>query len=165
MGLHKEISMTIVRYKIDDDFVVTQSFEWDGKKFSIGQKGTIKHIPYEETDDSGMDLRYYIEWDHEDRGFHDCGGYCPLYHGWCIAVNTLDDNSRLIYESKAVNPLPEDPRLRGIALKIVQLESKFKRYQDLKKSGQLHLLDEDNYEEEEDSYEDYDSNDYETVRG
>lgn len=134
MGLHKEISMTTVRYKINDDFVVTQSFEWDGKKFIIGQKGTIKHIPYEEIDDSGMDLRYYVEWDHENRGFHDCGGYCHLHHGWCIASNTLDSNSRLMYESKAVNPLPEDPRLRGIALKIIQLEKKFKRKQDAKRS-------------------------------
>lgn len=133
MGLDKEISMTIVRYKIDDEFVVTHSFKWDDMNFRIGQKGTIKHIS-EENDDLGMSLRYFIEWEHEDRRFHDCGGYCPLHHGWCIDITRLEGNSKLIYESKAVNPLPDDPRLRGIALKIIQLERKFKKAQDAKRS-------------------------------
>lgn len=133
MGLDKEISMTIVRYKIDDEFVVTQSFKWDDMDFRIGQKGTIKHIS-EKDDDLGMNPRYFIEWDHEDLRFHDCGGYCLLHHGWCIDITRLEDNSKLIYESKAVNPLPDDPRLRGIALKIIQLERKFKKAQEAKRS-------------------------------
>ena len=133
MGLDKGISMTTARYKIDDEFVVTQSFKWDGMNFRIGQKGTIKHIS-EEDDVLGMHSRYFIKWDHEDQRLHDCDGYCPLYHGWCIDINMLDGNSKLIYESKAVNPLPDDPRLRGIALKIIQLERKFKKAQDAKRS-------------------------------
>ena len=134
MGLVKEIFMTTTQYKIDDEFVVTNSFEWDGMKFKIGQTGTIKHFSIENGDFYENDPRYFVAWDHEDQRLHDCGGFCPLYHGWCIESNKLLYNSRLVYESKATNPLPDDPRLRGIALKIIQLERKFKKSQDAKRS-------------------------------
>lgn len=145
-------------YNIGDTIVVDKIFECDGVNFYSGDRGTIIELE---------DYYVAISWDNKhDPEFHDYNGLHSTSTCWCILAHVLKKKAHVEFLKEANgNPLPEDPRLRGIALKIVQLESKFKRYQELKKSGQLHLLDEDNYEEEEEYYEDYDSNDYETVRG
>ena len=147
-------------YNIGDTIVVDEEFEYDGVDFYAGDQGTI----------IGIEQNFIgISWINRKEGsFHDFNGLHSTNTCWCIAERILKKKAHVeVLKEANGNPLPEDPRLRGIALKIVQLESKFKRYQELKKSGQLHLLDEDNYEEEEEEeyYEDYDSNDYETVRG
>ena len=42
MGLVKEIFMTTTQYEIDDEFIVTNSFEWDGMKFKIGKRKFVE---------------------------------------------------------------------------------------------------------------------------
>lgn len=147
-------------YNIGDTIIIDEEFEYDSVDFYIGNQGTVV----------GIEQNFIaISWTNKNNSsFHDFNGTSLVNTCWCIPAHVLKKKAHVEFLKEVNgNPLPEDPRLRGIALKIVQLESKFKRYQDLKKSGQLHLLDEDNYEEEvtEEYYEDYDSNDYETVRG
>jgi hypothetical protein len=147
-------------YNIGDTIIIDEEFEYDSVDFYIGNQGTVV----------GIEQNFIaISWTNKNNpSFHDFNGTSLVNNCWCIPASVLKKKAHVEFLKEANgNPLPEDPRLRGIALKIVQLESKFKRYQELKKSGQLHLLDEDNYEEEEEEEydEDYDSNDYETVRG
>ena len=131
MGLHKEISMTMVRYDIGDEIKVVKGFNYDNSIFRKGDIGTIVHLEYNEEQDYSQ---YFIQWTHTQKNFHDCAGYCPMGFGWCVSSEVLDINTQPLKELISKNPLPEDPRLRGIALKIIQLEKKFKRKQDAKRS-------------------------------
>ncbi len=155
MDTLKETYMTTQNFSIGDFFTVLTPFSCDGKVFSTGKQGTILHIEHDDWDGSN---RYFIEWTHTENGFHDCAQRCQSGYGWAIPTEKVDWNCISESETATKNPLPENPRLRSIALKIIQLDTKFKRYQELKKSEQLHLLNEDDEVEE-----DYD--DYETVRG
>lgn len=162
-------------YNIGDIIVVTETFKHDGCTFKVGDRGKV-------IDNGFASYQHYlgIEWldGKTYRYFHSCDGNCSKHSGYNIDTRLLELNTSLeaVDTSVVPNPLPTDPRLRGIALKIIQLDCKFKRYQELKKSGQLHLLNEDDDEEEEDEWEeDYDVEEeyaeymgddaYETVRG
>ena len=131
MGLHKEISMTMVRYDIGDEIKVVKGFDYDNSIFRKGDIGTIVHLEYDEEQDYSQ---YFIQWTHTQKNFHDCAGYCPMGFGWCVSSEVLDSNTQPLEELISKNPLPDNPRLRGIALKIIQLEKKFKRKQDAKRS-------------------------------
>lgn len=161
-------------YNLGDIIVVTENFKHDGCTFKLGDRGKVV--------DNVIFPHYLgIEWldGKTNKHFHSCGGNCSEHSGYNVDIRLLELNTSLeaVDPSVVPNPLPTDPRLRGIALKIIQLDSKFKRYQELKKSGQLHLLNnEDDNEEDEDEWEeDYDveeeheeymgDGDYETVRG
>ena len=116
---------TNCKYNIGDEFKVVSRFTQDGKHFNVGHSGTIVgSYSY------GM---YDIQWNHTNRGFHNCGGRCKSGTGWCVPQIIIDLDTELI-ELELKNPLPEDPRLRGIALKIIQLENKFKKQQEAKRS-------------------------------
>lgn len=163
-------------YNLGDIIIVTETFKHDGCIFNIGDKGQVVDL---------YNKRHYIgiHWldGKKYKEFHSCGGTCPDKSGYNIDLEFLEGYTALDMGEDGVkgNPLPTDPRLRGIALKIIQLDIKFKRYQELKKSGQLYLLnedDDDDDEEDEDEWEeDYDledehieyrgDGDYETVRG
>ena len=159
-------------YSIGDIIEVLTRFKYDGVTFNVGDKGKVVN-----TNRHPSDLG--IEWVNKTHNnLHDCGGDCLLGKGYNIDKRLLKSHTILstLDEQPQGNPLPTDPRLRGIALKIIQLDTKFKRYQELKKSGQLHLLREDDDEEDEDEWEEnYDveeeheeymgDGDYETVRG
>lgn len=149
MDFLKGTFMTTPNFSIGDFFTVLTPFSYDGKDFSPDKQGRILYIEHDVWDGS---TRYYIEWTHTENGFHTCEGRCQSGYGWCIPTEKVDRNCISKSETATKNPLPEDPRLRGIALKIIQLETKFKRYQELKKSKQL--------EPKKDEYDDY-----ETVRG
>jgi len=122
--------MTMARYSVGNEFKVIKMFNWDNKFFSVGHTGTIVKIKHD-----GVSNLYYIKWNHTNKGFHNCSGYCEDGYGWCVSSRMIDNYTQPI-ELKLIskNPLPEDPRLRGIALKIIQLEKKFKRNQDAKRS-------------------------------
>lgn len=124
--------MTMALYNIGDEFEVISSFKFEGKSFATSRKGIVKEII---DDDWTKEIRYYTQWDFKDPGFHDCGGHCTYGYGWCVDSIVLERHTQLILDtSSSANPLPEDPRLRGIALKIIQLEKKFKRKQEAKRS-------------------------------
>lgn len=104
-----------------DKIVVTDDFEYDGATFLAGMTGTVLKFH----SDRGISGIVSIEWDHEDKqNFHSCGGICLTSRGYNLDV----------YEAKLgpigtdvkANPLPDDPRLRGIAIKIKQMEQRFK---------------------------------------
>lgn len=145
-------------YNIGDTIVVDKIFEYDGIDFFAGDRGTIIEID-----------RFFIaiSWENKhDPEFHDYNGHHSTSTCWCIPDHVLKKKAHVeVLKEANGNPLPEDPRLRGIALKIIQLDNKFKRYQELKKSGQLHLLDKDRVEEEDGYDEVISLADYETVRG
>jgi hypothetical protein len=110
-----------MEYNKGDKVVVTDDFEYDGASFIAGMTGTI--IKFHS--DRGVWGVVSILWDHEDKqNFHTCGGLCPSNRGYNLDV----------YEAKLgpitldikANPLPDDPRLRGIAIKIKQMETRFK---------------------------------------
>lgn len=164
MVLLKETCMTTPLYNIGDIIIVQETFKHDACTFYVGNRGKVV--------DNVIFPHYLgIEWldGKTNRRFHSCGGNCSEHSGYNVDIRLLKLYTSLepVDTSVVPNPLPTDPRLRGIALKIIQLDTKFKRYQELKKSGQLHLLTEDDEEEEEEDEweEDYDTEDYETVRG
>lgn len=160
-------------YNLGDIIVVTEKFKHDACTFYVGDRGKVVDI--------AIASHYLgIEWldGKISSNFHSCAGTCSKHSGYNVDIRLLELYTSLeaVDTSVVLNPLPTDPRLRGIALKIIQLDDKFKRYQELKKSGQLHLLNEDDDEEDEDEWEeDYDveeeheeymgDGDYETVRG
>jgi hypothetical protein len=114
----------MLEFNKGERLVVTEDFEYDGTSFIAGMTGTIlKFHP-----DRGYAGIVSVEWDHEDKqNFHTCGGLCPSSRGYNLDA----------YEAKLgpitldikANPLPDDPRLRGIAIKIKQMETRFKQRQ------------------------------------
>lgn len=107
-----------------DKIVVTEDFEYDNAAFLAGMTGTVLKFH----SDRGVSGIVSIEWDHEDKqNFHSCGGLCLNSRGY-----TLD-----VYEARLgpigtdvkANPLPDDPRLRSICIKIKQMETRFKNRQ------------------------------------
>jgi hypothetical protein len=114
----------MLEFNKGERLVVTEDFEYDSASFIAGMTGTIiKFHP-----DRGYAGIVSILWDHEDKqNFHTCGGLCPSSRGYNLDA----------YEAKLgpitldikANPLPDDPRLRGIAIKIKQMETRFKQRQ------------------------------------
>ena len=107
-----------------DKVVVTEDFEFDNATFLAGMTGTVLKFH----SDRGVGGMCSIEWDHEDKQhFHSCGGLSATSRGYNVDL----------YEAKLgplgidvkANPLPDDPRLRGIAIKIKQMETRFKNRQ------------------------------------
>lgn len=114
-----------------DKIVVTDGFDWDGTTFLPGMTGTV--LKMHNRNDRQI---VSIEWDHDDRAnFHSCGGLCPSYRGYNLDVEKA--NLALASEINMGNPLPDDPRLRGICIKIKQMETRFKLRQERKKSQEV----------------------------
>jgi hypothetical protein len=107
-----------------DKIVVTDDFEYDGATFLAGMTGTVLKF----RSDRGVGGVVSIEWDHEDkRNFHSCGGLCLTHKGYNLDV--FEARLGPIGTDVKANPLPDDPRLRGIAIKIKQMETRFKNRQ------------------------------------
>jgi hypothetical protein len=113
-----------MKYIKGERLIVTEDFEYDGTSFIAGMTGTVLKFHM----DRGVEGIISIEWDHEDKqNFHTCGGICLTSRGYNLDA----------YEAKLgplgidvkANPLPDDPRLRGIAIKIKQMETRFKNKQ------------------------------------
>jgi hypothetical protein len=114
----------MLEFNKGERLVVTEDFEYDGTSFLAGMTGTVLKFHA----DRGYAGIVSIEWDHEDKqNFHTCGGLCLSSRGYNLDA----------YEAKLgpitldikTNPLPDDPRLRGIAIKIKQMETRFKQRQ------------------------------------
>jgi hypothetical protein len=114
----------MLEFNKGERLVVTEDFEYDGTSFIAGMTGTIlKFHP-----DRGYAGIVSIEWDHEDKqNFHSCGGICLSSRGYNLDVH--DAKLGPITLDIKANPLPDDPRLRGIAIKIKQMETRFKQRQ------------------------------------
>jgi len=104
-----------------DKIVVTENFDWDSASFLVGMTGTVLKVH------NRNDIKIVsIEWDHEDRqNFHSCGGLCLSYRGYNLNAETCS-LALASDEADMGNPLPDDPRLRGICIKIKQMEHRFK---------------------------------------
>jgi hypothetical protein len=116
-----------------DKIVVTENFDWDNASFMIGMTGTV--LKMHERGDRKI---VSIEWDHEDKqNFHSCGGLCLSYRGYNLDAER--SGIALASEAEMGNPLPDDPRLRGICIKIKQMEARFKlkQLQKLKEKGEV----------------------------
>jgi hypothetical protein len=104
-----------------DKIVVTDDFDYDSATFLTGMTGTVLKFH----SDRGIGGMISIEWDHEDKqNFHSCGGLCLNHRGYNLDVH--DAKLGPITLDIKANPLPDDPRLRGIAIKIKQMETRFK---------------------------------------
>ena len=119
-------------FTIGDKIIVTNDFEFDEVKFKVGQTGTIVNIIEEEDRYGGGTIS--IQWDFGNRRFHSCQGHCPGGTGYNVTIN---DAKIALAQPSTGNPLPADPRLRGIALKIIQMETRFKLKQEAKKSQEV----------------------------
>jgi hypothetical protein len=110
-----------MKYIKGERVIVTEDFEYDSATFLTGMTGTIlKYHP-----DRGIGGMCSIEWDHEDKqNFHSCGGLCPSSRGYNLDLHEAKLGP--ITADVKANPLPDDPRLRGIAIKIKQMETRFK---------------------------------------
>jgi hypothetical protein len=107
-----------------DKIVVTDDFEYDGATFLAGMTGTVLKFH----SDRGVGGVVSIEWDHEDKqNFHSCGGLCLTHRGYNL--DAYEARLGPIGTDVKANPLPDDPRLRGIAIKIKQMETRFKNRQ------------------------------------
>ena len=107
-----------------DKIVVTDDFEYDGATFLTGMTGTVLKFH----SDRGVGGIVSIEWDHEDKqNFHSCGGLCLTHRGYNL--DAYEARLGPIGTDVKANPLPDDPRLRGIAIKIKQMETRFKNRQ------------------------------------
>lgn len=107
-----------------DKVVVTDDFEYDGATFLAGMTGTVLKFH----SDRGVGGLVSIEWDHEDKqNFHTCGGLCVDHRGYNLDL--YDAKLGPLGVDVKANPLPDDPRLRGIAIKIKQMETRFKNRQ------------------------------------
>lgn len=116
-----------------DKIVVTENFDWDSASFLVGMTGTVLKVH----DRNGIKI-VSIEWDHEDRqNFHSCGGLSLSRRGYNLNAETC--SIALASEAAMGNPLPDDPRLRGICIKIKQMEHRFKlkQLQKLKEKGEV----------------------------
>lgn len=107
-----------------DKIVVTDDFEYDGATFLAGMTGTVLKFH----SDRGVGGIVSIEWDQEDKqNFHSCGGLSLSHRGYNL--DAFAARIGLIGTETIGNPLPDDPRLRGIAIKIKQMETRFKNRQ------------------------------------
>lgn len=123
-----------MEYKQGDKIVVTDDFEYDGANFLAGMTGTVLKFH----SDKGVGGVVSIEWDHEDRlNFHSCCGLSLTNQGFNLEAHKAKLGP--IGTDVKVNPLPDDPRLRGIAIKIKQMETRFKnrQLQKLKEKGEV----------------------------
>ena len=114
--------------------VVTDDFEYDNVTFLAGMTGTVLKFH----SDRGVGGIVSIEWDHEDKqNFHSCGGLCVTHRGYNL--DAFEARLGPIGVDIKANPLPDDPRLRGIAIKIKQMEARFKlkQLQTLKEKGEV----------------------------
>lgn len=119
-------------FTIGDKIVVTEDFRFDEVKFKEGQTGTIVDISIGDDRYEGGTLS--IQWDFPNGSFHSCNGNCPNKSGYNVTVNRA---KIMLAQPSTGNPLPADPRLRGIALKIIQMETRFKRKQEAKKAQEI----------------------------
>jgi hypothetical protein len=111
----------MLEFNKGERLIVTEDFDYDGASFIAGMTGTIlKYHP-----DRGYAGIVSVEWDHDDKqNLHSCGGLCPSNRGYNLDVH--DAKLGPISLDIKANPLPDDPRLRGIAIKIKQMETRFK---------------------------------------
>jgi hypothetical protein len=115
-----------------DKVVVTDDFEYDNVTFLAGMTGTVLKFH----SDRGVGGVVSIEWDHEDKqNFHSCGGLCLTHRGYNL--DAFEARLGPIGTDVKANPLPDDPRLRGIAIKIKQMETRFKRRQEAKRTQEV----------------------------
>jgi hypothetical protein len=113
-----------MEYNKGDKIVVTDDFDYDSATFLTGMTGTVLKFH----SDRGIGGMISIEWDHEDRqNFHSCGGLSLSYRGYNLDLHEAKLGP--IGVAIDANPLPDDPRLRGIAIKIKQMETRFKQRQ------------------------------------
>ena len=107
-----------------DKVVVTADFEYDNATFLAGMTGTV--LKFHSV--RGVGGVVSIEWDHEDKqNFHSCGGLCLTHRGYNL--DAYEARLGPIGTDVKANPLPDDPRLRGICIKIKQMEARFKNRQ------------------------------------
>jgi hypothetical protein len=107
-----------------EKIIVTEDFDYDGASFIAGMTGTVLKFHM----DRGVEGIVSVEWDHDDKqNFHSCGGLCLTHRGYNLDVH--DAKLGPISLDIKANPLPTDPRLRGIAIKIKQMETRFKQRQ------------------------------------
>jgi hypothetical protein len=119
-------------FTIGDKIVVIEEFRFDEVKFKEGQTGTIVDISIGDDRYEGGTLS--IQWDFSNGNFHSCNGACPVGTGYNVTANRA---KIMLAQPSTGNPLPADPRLRGIALKILQMETRFKRKQEAKKAQEI----------------------------
>lgn len=113
-----------MEYIKGDKVVVTEDFEYDNATFLAGMTGTVLKFH----SDRGVGGLVSIEWDHEDKqNFHSCGGLSLANRGYNLDLHEAKLGPLGI--DVQANPLPDDPRLRGIAIKIKQMETRFKTRQ------------------------------------
>jgi len=114
----------MLEFNKGERLIVTENFVYDGTSFIAGMTGTVlKYHP-----DRGYAGIVSVEWDHDDKqNLHSCGGLCPSNRGYNLDVH--DAKLGPISLDIKANPLPDDPRLRGIAIKIKQMETRFKQRQ------------------------------------
>jgi hypothetical protein len=113
-----------MKYIKGERVIVTEDFEYDSATFLTGMTGTVLKFH----SDRGIGGMISIEWDHEDKqNFHSCGGLSLSYRGYNLDLHEAKLGP--IGVAVDANPLPEDPRLRGIAIKIKQMEARFKTQQ------------------------------------
>jgi hypothetical protein len=127
-----EAGAIMSNFTIGDKIVVTNDFIFDEVKFKVGQTGTIVDINIDEDRYERGTLS--IQWDFANGNFHSCNGTCPAKTGYNVTVNRA---KIMLQQPTTGNPLPEDPRLRGIALKILQMETRFKRRQEAKRTQEV----------------------------
>ncbi len=114
----------MLKFNKGERLVVTEDFEYDSATFLTGMTGTVLKFH----SDRGVSGIVSVEWDHDDKqNFHSCGGLCLTHRGYNLDVH--DAKLGPITLDIKANPLPDDPRLRGIAIKIKQMETRFKQRQ------------------------------------
>jgi hypothetical protein len=119
-------------YNVGDTIIVTEDFTFDEVDFEIGQTGTIVGIRDNEDYYDGGTLS--VQWDFSNHNFHSCGELCPVGTGYNVTIK----RAKIALTQPSIgNPLPADPRLRGIALKILQMETRFKRRQEAKRTQEV----------------------------
>jgi hypothetical protein len=113
-----------MEYIKGEKVIVTDDFEFDNVTFLVGMTGTVLKFHA----DRGIGGMCSIEWDHEDKqNFHSCGGLSIAQRGYNVDVHEAKLGP--ITTNVNANPLPDDPRLRSIAIKIKQMETRFKQRQ------------------------------------
>jgi hypothetical protein len=126
----------MLEFNKGERLVVTEDFDYDGTSFLAGMTGTVLKFHT----DRGYAGIVSVEWDHDDKqNFHSCGGLSLVQRGYNLDVHEAKLGP-ITTDIKA-NPLPDDPRLRGIAIKIKQMETRFK-IQQLQKLKQKEQEDE-----------------------
>jgi len=120
--------------EIGDTIIVLKDFVFDYAKFTEGMTGTVisKHNDEYQYNRNVIS----IDWGFRNSDFHTCGGLLTHATGYNlnlpeVFIGHLVDVSDT--GTAKPNPLPDDPRLRGICIKIKQMEDRFKRKQLAKK--------------------------------